>query len=216
VRLCPLPGPLYTVLMGYKESPVREARLRFSSMVRALFCEFLLAHGSAVRAAAGGTVDLVLPVPSSNRPGAPPLARVEGLGADVAALLPDACWAPRLLQRAGAGALGHMRPDAAAFGVDEAERSALARTRVVLLDDTYVSGARAQSAACALRLAGARATLIVPLGRVLRPDRAPAHAEFLAGLARDGIRNSTHPCLEFEKPTGRDAEDPSRSPPPAQ
>ncbi len=193
VRLCPLPGPLYTVLMGYKESSVREARLRFSSMVRALFCEFLLAHGSAVRAAAGGTVDLVLPVPSSNRPGAPPLARVEGLGADVAALLPGARWAPRLLRRArsggaaappGAGRIGHMWPDAAAFGVDEAERSALARTRVVLLDDTYVSGARAQSAACALRLAGAQATLIVPLGRVLRPDRAPVHAEFLTGLAR--------------------------------
>ncbi len=79
-----------------------------------------------------------------------------------------------------------MRPDAAAFGVDAAARSALARTRVVLLDDTYVSGARAQSAACALRLAGARATLIVPLGRVLRPDRVPVHAEFLAGLAGTG------------------------------
>ena len=57
--------------------------------------------------------------------------------------------------------------------------------RVLLLDDTYVSGARAQSAAAALSLAAARSTLIVPLGRVLRPDRVALHADFLrrhAGL----------------------------------
>ena len=51
--------------------------------------------------------------------------------------------------------------------------------RVLLLDDTYVSGARSQSAAAALRLAGA-VPVIVPLGRVLRPDRIARHAAFLA------------------------------------
>ena len=35
-RLCPLPSPLYTVLLGYKESPVAEARRRFGAIVRAL------------------------------------------------------------------------------------------------------------------------------------------------------------------------------------
>ena len=34
VRLCPLPSPLYAVLLGYKESPVAEARHRFAPMVR--------------------------------------------------------------------------------------------------------------------------------------------------------------------------------------
>jgi hypothetical protein len=47
-----------------------------------------------------------------------------------------------------------------------------------LLDDTYVSGARSQSAAAALQLAGGR-PVIAPLGRVLRPDRVLLHAEFL-------------------------------------
>ena len=48
-----------------------------------------------------------------------------------------------------------------------------------LLDDTYVSGARSQSAAAALQRAGARPTVIGPLGRVLRPDRVALHADFL-------------------------------------
>ena len=34
VRLCPLPSPLYTVLLGYKESPVSEARRRFAPLLR--------------------------------------------------------------------------------------------------------------------------------------------------------------------------------------
>jgi hypothetical protein len=53
-----------------------------------------------------------------------------------------------------------------------------------LLDDTYVSGSRAQSAAASLGHAGARSTLIVPLGRVLRPDRVPSHAEYVAETRR--------------------------------
>jgi hypothetical protein len=75
--------------------------------------------------------------------------------------------------------VGHMRPDASAFEVPAAARGAVGGRGAVLLDDTYVSGARAQSAAAALRSAGARAVVIVALGRVLRPDRSPAHADFL-------------------------------------
>ncbi len=50
---------------------------------------------------------------------------------------------------------------------------------MALLDDTYVSGARAQSAAAALRRAGATSVVIVAVGRVLRPDRSASHARFL-------------------------------------
>ncbi len=41
--------------------------------------------------------------------------------------------------------------------------------RVLLLDDTYTSGARVQSAASALQLAGARVVAVVPIGRVINP-----------------------------------------------
>jgi hypothetical protein len=180
--LCPLPSPLYTVLLGYKESPVAEARLRFGALVRALLGTFLLDHGGRLEAMAGGSFDLVLPVPSTHRPGVAPLGLLDGLGRDVATALPATRWAPGLLGRAGAPGgpppVAHMRPDPAAFS-PRAPNGAVAGARVLLLDDLYVSGARAQSAAAALHLAGARSTLIVPLGRVLRPDRVPLHAHFL-------------------------------------
>ena len=71
-----------------------------------------------------------------------------------------------------------MRPDPAAFTVPPPDRAALRGARVLLLDDTYVSGSRAQSAATALHRAGA-CTVVGPLGRVLRPGRVARHADFL-------------------------------------
>jgi adenine/guanine phosphoribosyltransferase-like PRPP-binding protein len=53
---------------------------------------------------------------------------------------------------------------------------------VLLLDDTWVSGASAQSAAAALRLAGASHVAAVILGRHVNPDD-PASAPLLTGLA---------------------------------
>ncbi len=178
MRLCPLPGPLYAVLMGYKESPVSEARRRFGPMVCALFDGFLAAHAGCLAATAGGPLELVLPVPSSSRPGGSPLNRVDGLAAAVCARADGAGWSPHVLARSGVP-VGHMRPDARAFVVPAAFRAVVAGRRALLLDDTYVSGARAQSAAAALRRAGAASVVIVTVGRVLRPDRSPVHAGFL-------------------------------------
>jgi hypothetical protein len=178
VRLCPIPSPLYAVLMGYKEAPVAEARHRFAPMVRQLFDDFLADHAPCASAAADGPVELAFPVPSTARPGGAPLEGLEGLARTVRTRLPTARWSPGLLVRTRAP-LGHMWPDAGAFEVPAAAHGSVGGRCVVLLDDTYVSGARAQSAAGALRLAGARGVAIVALGRVLRPDRVPAHAAFL-------------------------------------
>jgi hypothetical protein len=104
-RLCPLPGPLYTVLLGYKEAPVAEARLRFAAIVRMVLVSFLRARVNQLAAQAGGPFDVVSVVPSTHRPGPAPLARVEGLGAAAAALL-GACWVPELLRRADTWAAG--------------------------------------------------------------------------------------------------------------
>jgi hypothetical protein len=183
VRLCPLPSPLYTVLLGYKESPVAEARRRFGAIVRALVRAFLAGQRAALAALAGGPLDLVTVVPSTHRPGPAPLALVAGLGSDVVTALPLARWVPGLLRRTdapgGPPPVAHMRPHPAAFQLRAPDRDGVAGSRVLLLDDTYVSGARSHSAAAALHLTGACATVIVPLGRVLRPDRVTRHADFL-------------------------------------
>ena len=187
VRLCPLPSPLYTVLLGYKESPVTEARVRFAPMVRALVRAFLLEHGAQLEALLGGGIDLVTVVPSSRRPGFGPLGLVEGLASEVAGALPAARWAPGLLRRTaaadGSPPVAHMQPHPAAFHLAAPDRDGVVGARVLLLDDTYVSGARSQSAAAALRRV-AGATVITPLGRVLRPDRIALHAAFLERFGR--------------------------------
>ena len=179
--LCPVPGPLYGVLLGYKEAPVAEARRHFARLVRALFAELLADHAACVAAAVGGVPDLVIPVPSTRRPGNAALSRVEGLAADMAARLGGASWDPEALARGGT-LIGHMAPHPDGFVVPPSERPRVAGHRVALIDDVYVSGARAQSSAAALRRAGASAVVIVVLGRVLRPGRVARHARFLACL----------------------------------
>ena len=52
---------------------------------------------------------------------------------------------------------------------------------VLVVDDTWVSGGSAQSAAVALKLAGARRVAIVVIGRHVNPDD-PRSARFLADL----------------------------------
>ena len=182
VRLCPLPSPLYTVLLGYKESPVSEARRRFTPMVRALAADFVGAHSACLASAARGRFDLVCTVPSSLRRSGSPLEAVDGLGCAVESLS-GARWAPGVLGR-GPAPVGHMRPDSDAYTVPAHAAPALRGRRVLVLDDTYVSGARAQSAAAALRAGGAAGVVIVPLGRILRPDRSDRHAVFLRANRR--------------------------------
>jgi hypothetical protein len=197
--------------MGYKESPVGEARHRYTPMVRALLSAFLAVHAPCVAAAAGGPIRLVVPVPSTARPGGSPLAGIDGLAEDVGHRMDGARWSSCALRR-GDAPVGHMWPDARAFAVTPAARAGLAGVRCLLLDDTYVSGARAQSAAAALRRTGASAVVIVALGRVLRPNRVPAHAAHLLRATRqptasganedpDSARRPCARCVQTGAPT---------------
>ena len=70
---------------------------------------------------------------------------------------------------------------------------------VLLLDDTWVSGASAQSAAAALKQAGARHVAVVVLGRHVNPED-PAAGPLLAGLTPARYDPSTCAVHRFTPP----------------
>jgi hypothetical protein len=156
-------GPHARNLWLYKSARPGAAAARADLL--ALLAVFLRDHGPCVWRSAGMTAPSHLAVVPSGRgrPGPHPLrALVEPLLA-----LP---WA-----QLGATAPG----DPAGRAADPGRFSAtgLRGADVALLDDTWTSGASAQSAAAALRLAGARSVAVIVLGRHLCPGQAgPAGA----------------------------------------
>jgi hypothetical protein len=62
--------------------------------------------------------------------------------------------------------------------VPDPQRQHVRAKRVLLLDDTLTTGARAQSAAAALVRAGAAAVVIVVIGRVVRPEASAQSAVY--------------------------------------
>jgi len=116
-------------------------------------------HGRSLPRRFGSGWDVVAAVPSSGRPcGAPAeavLARLPGLGASL----------EHLLVR-GSVPTGHLRSDRLGFGVAPGvDRTRLAGLRILVFDDSVVTGARAQSAAAALRLAGAPVAGVLAIAR---------------------------------------------------
>jgi hypothetical protein len=178
VAFCPVPSPLYQILLGYKESGVGELRLFCQHRIGKMLTDFAGDHEVCLFDGLGGPVDLMLPVPSTLRPPPSPLEKILGIVSIYGAVKGQASGMPFQPLRRTAEPIGHMRANADAFVVRPEQAVHVRGARIVLLDDTYVSGARSQSAAAALRRAGARNVLIVPLGRVIRPDKSAAHAEF--------------------------------------
>ena len=139
VRLCPLPGPLYTVLMGYKESPVARgapplrahgarALRRLPRRPRALPRR---GRGRSVRRRAPGA--LVGPARRRRRSPAwtgwrPSCAPARATGRRTSSLGPR-------------HRVGHMRPDARAFDVPAALRSTRRRRGASCCSTTPTSAA---------------------------------------------------------------------------
>ena len=197
--------------MGYKESPVPEARARFTPMVRGLFDAFLAAHRRLPDGRRRGG-----PRPGRSLDGAPVGGAPLGRGAGARRRRVQAGSA-----RAGATTCSSAVRDGRAHApgtrrVRRAARPAVsgAGRHLLVLDDTYVSGARAQSAAAALRLAGAASVRIVAAGRVLRPDRVPGHAEFLRRHAAAPTRDVAPPvCARLRSDRGAERVGARRSAP---
>ena len=159
ISLYQLGGQSHRVLRAYKDSRDPEVRARFSLVVAALLTRFLSRHGACVARAAGSAWEVATTVPSSrNRPPPYPL---DG-AVQLSPWLRDRRRPP--LAR-GAGEVRHSRADERAFVVTGEVRG----RHLLLLDDTFTTGAALQSAASALAGAGARVVAAVVVGKVIDP-----------------------------------------------
>ncbi len=159
----------HRLLRGYKDDPAGESRAAYSSELAALLSAWLASSGAAFSAGGGGAWTVVTGVPSTCRPGRAPVEHL------IEAVPELAAGHRRLLGR-GTGPLDHLVADRSGFALAAGvERAWLARQRVLVVDDSTVTGARAQSAAAALRLAGARVAGVLAVGRAL-PASGPVRS----------------------------------------
>ncbi len=153
---------LHLALAGYKREP-RPIADRFTIELAAVLWRHLQAHEACIARQAGtARFDLVTTVPSSFRA----LDRVHPLRRVVGELsAPTRERHERLLRRSTVDV------DPRAFSADkyEAVRD-LGNSSVLLIDDTWTTGANAQSAAAALKASGAGVVAAVVIGRHVNRD----------------------------------------------
>lgn len=123
-----------------------------------LLVDFVRRHAACLLTAAGGSFTNVLTVPSTRRrPGTHPLAAMVASAVRLAPL--------------AAAANDRYPPDDRDFHTDRFTVSGVPRqARVLLVDDTWTTGARAQSLSCAAKAAGATSVVAVIIGRWINPD----------------------------------------------
>lgn len=148
------PSLLRDCLAHYKASSEHPANPRLSKLLGQLVQRFLVQNRDAWNSASEHCQGLVV-VPSTVPRGQHPLEEV--LRASVLELKIPVV---QLLERT-AEPLGHNHPCRGAFRV----KPLLGVSNVILLDDVYTTGARAQSASYALRKAGVNVVALVAIGR---------------------------------------------------
>ncbi len=183
-------GQLYNLLWEYKDR--RKPLPEVPWQVAAILARFLAAHHRCVSRQAGGGWEVVTSVPSTvGRNGQHPLR--------TALHRMSRFDQPRNereapLLRPGPAPVAENRADPAGFTVTEP----VAGRRVLLVDDALVTGARLQSAAAALRAAGANVVAGVVLGRLVLPGTAATERLWRRQRARGFTFDAC--CLEDSQP----------------
>jgi predicted amidophosphoribosyltransferase len=176
------------VLRGYKApEPLDEHR----AIVSLLILVGLSMHAGCAGVLGGSPVTHWATVPSlPGKPGEHSLHKIVRLtapGREVSLLAAERAWRPRAL-RADHFEAGSTLPDG---------------SHVLLMDDTWATGGHAQSAALALKKAGATRVSLLVVARWLKPDFGD-NARFLRGLGDHSYDPSTCPW------TGGDCPEPGR------
>lgn len=171
---------LHAMLRGYKDAHASDGRRYFESKLIALVRAYFVRHGDCLLEATGGWQAFCV-VPSSTRQGSPRDGLIrEGLhrgrphGEKFRHPLELLLGRSRVLESAeqlplvaGTGRAGHLAPDPNAFRVGVP--GAVQGCRVLLVDDTWTTGARAMSAVAALELGGATVAGVLAVGRMVNP-----------------------------------------------
>jgi hypothetical protein len=157
ISLCVRGEQMYDIVARHREPVPREAFLDRTTFLAATVSRFYQAHAACL-----GSPTLVTTVPST-RTGEPvpfvhPMTAVIGR---IAALIP----AHRPVLWRGNGPIGPQRSHDRAFEV----RGDVRNAAVLVVDDLFVSGARVQSAASALLMAGAASVTALVVARLIDP-----------------------------------------------
>jgi predicted amidophosphoribosyltransferase len=164
-----------TDLWRYKELRDGEEKHVAQRRLAAVLWRFLEAHERCVAAAADAeSFGLVTTVPSTGGRRQHPFARIVG---DLVDVTRDR-YAELLIADPAVPADRDVHQNRY-LALDGQHAAAVAGADVLLLDDTWTRGGRAQSAAVALKKAGAARVAIVVLGRHFDPGY-PANADYLA------------------------------------
>lgn len=157
-------GQIHLALRNYKDGGSESVRRYAAIRLAAILWRFLEDHEACVARGAGADqLDLVTIVPSSDpeRDEQSPFAKLTGWIEPIKSRL------HRTLEPTGEVEGREFDPDRFRATTDLSGRS------VLLLDDTWVTGGHAQSAAHALRAAGASKVACVVIGRHVRPEFEP-------------------------------------------
>ena len=152
------PSPLRERMHDYKQSPDPLIQLAQSKIVAGILARYIDEHGE-VLADAFGDWDEVVAVPSTNN--SFPSALVRALAKDYSNLMVPVDWLT-----VGTGAMQFNQASESGF-VPVAD---LGGTSVLLIDDTFTTGARMHSAAHALQSAGVDVIAGLVVARKINPD----------------------------------------------
>ena len=154
IALMTVESPLYEALRGYKSRAPESVRKRHRLTAAALLATFKRAHATCI-----GDFDSVAAIPSQTRVAVHELIQlISGLGEHyVEALATAGPWTPRELRPERYRAIRNV-----------------AGERILVIDDTFTSGATVFSACEALRRAGAVVVGPVVIGRFVRLDWEPS------------------------------------------
>jgi predicted amidophosphoribosyltransferase len=151
---------LHSALVLYKSSRRSGERAHLSRGIAQLIAWYLSLHSHCMAIAAGGGWDVMTVVPSTRR--TDPIHPL----ASALAHTPFLAQRHQTLLRRGADPVDHLVAGPGAF----VATGPCSGRRVLLVDDTFTTGAHARSAAAALQDAGATVVALLVVGRIVHPE----------------------------------------------